>query len=951
MTDDRRKRVEELFDAALEVPDNQREAFLDEQCGDDHEFRASVKKLLDAHERSSGFLDPPVPAAAMNLLSEYTDEGMIGRDVGPYHLTEVIGTGGMGTVFQAVRRDDTSAAPVAVKLIRPGMDSQDVLRRFAHERETLAKLTHPGIARMLDGGMTNDGRPYLVMEYVEGVPITQYCDQERLTLSERLQLIKTVCEAVGYAHRNLVIHRDIKPSNVLVTPEGVPKLLDFGIAKLVAPSGSDALTKTVTALRFATPQYASPEVIRGQPASTSMDVYSLGLVLYELLTGHHAYELDRKSPGERERTICEEEPTLPSTAVTTASEVIEPSGTTRTIDVKTISALRGCTPQELHHTLRGDLDNVVFAAIHKDPTRRYASIDQLFEDIERYLGGFPVRARKDSFGYRAQKFLQRHRVGVVVAAVLLLGFTIGVAGVTYGFVRAKREAARARLEAEKARRTSGVLQDMFASASPEEGYRDTKVRDVLGAAVRTVEVNLADQPQVLASIQTTIGESYLALGLHNEAAPSLRSALEIRKRLYGERHEAVADSLLALGRTMTFAGEYDEAEALLNSALATNRDLLGNQSPPVARTLAAWGMLEYKRGDTSAAKARFQRAVQIAREALGGDHPDLSFSLEKLGLMHALLGEFADAERFCREALEMNKRIYGEKHPRIARGTRALAIVFHLKRDFEEAEPLYRAALKLDRELLGNEHPTVARTLHNFGTLLQAAGREAEAIPLLEESLAIRRAAFGDEHRTVAVTLNNLSTAVGLQQAEPYLRQSLEIARKIFGNDHPHVADTLQNLAAMYRARGDYAKAEPLYREAMLIFDKQLGQDHVKVSYPLRGLGECLLRRGDAEAAEPLLRRAYDIRERSPSKDDELWATAQITLGACLTKLGRKEEAERLLLEGHQFLIQEDDQSEYALLATKWLTSLYESWGKPLAAAKYRAMLETVEPPLPDEVP
>lgn len=778
------------------------------------------------------------------------------------------------------------------------------------------------------------------MEYIEGLPITRYCDERRLDVRERLKLVQAVCEAVQHAHQNLIVHRDIKPSNILVTKEGIPKLLDFGISKLLARSPHQELTRTMTALRIATPQYASPEVVRGEPASTAMDIYSVGLILYELLTGHRPYELRLKSQSQIERTICDEEPLPPSTAVTRVSEIIDSQGTTSTIDTKSVSALRSCVPQELLRSLRGDLDNVIHKALHKDASRRYASIEQLSQDIERYLTGFPVHARRDTFGYRAQKFIRRHRFGVVAAALIFSLLIIAITGTTYGLTKANREAVRARSEAAKARQISNILQSMLASANPQEGHRDMKVRQVLDSLAIGIKRELADQPDVLAEILSTIGTSYLGLGMPIEAESYLQDALEIRTRLHGDIHEQVAESLIELGEAKWVGGDYEESERLLNRALSLNRQLFGSNHPAVVQSLSSLGQFMHKRSRYLEAESLLRQAVSIARAVYGAEHPKLADTLQLLGLVLSQRGQFAQALRYCQEALTILKAHFGDRHPRVSQCLSRLAIVYQQSGDYGQAKPLHRQALMMERDMMGDRHPRVARVLHNLGTLLHDQGHTDEAVAMLKEALSIRREVYGQTHATIAITLNNLATMLDPAEALPVLQESLVISRKIFGNDHLYVATTLQNLAALHRTRSDYSSAEPHYVEALSLFENILGKQHLRISYPLVGLGECLLRRGDASGAEIHLRRAYDLRKRAypPPATNPLLASCESALGECMIQLKRWDEAQGLLLSSYDFYKNRSDElPDERQLVRERLVQLYLSWDKPETADKYRS--------------
>ena len=426
MTPDHWQQIKRIFDQAIERETDQRDAFLAEACAGDDALRVEVEALLEGHAQASGFIEQPVLDQAAQLLEAIPNDSLVGQQVGSYKVLREIGHGGMGQVYLAVRADDEYKKRVALKIVRRGMDTQDIVRRFRHERQILAGLDHPNIAKLLDGGTTEDGLPYFVMEYVEGKPITDYCDDRKLSTVERLKLFRQVCAAIQYAHQNLVVHRDIKPSNILVTDEGIPKLVDFGIAKLLNPDLSGlTLNPTATAMRLMTPEYASPEQVRGENITTASDVYSLGVVLYELLTGHRPYRVKNRLPHEILRIVCEGEPEKPSTAVSRVEEVSTRDGShTITLTPEVVSRTREGEPEKLRRKLRGDLDNIVMMAMRKEPQRRYTTVNQLSEEVRRHLEGMPVVARKDTWAYRAEKFVKRNKV-IIAAAVLIAATLLG----------------------------------------------------------------------------------------------------------------------------------------------------------------------------------------------------------------------------------------------------------------------------------------------------------------------------------------------------------------------------------------------------------------------------------------------------------------------------------------------------------------------------------------------
>jgi non-specific serine/threonine protein kinase/serine/threonine-protein kinase len=517
MTPEGWEKVEEIFNAALDLPVDRRVAFLTEACGDDPELRHQIEYLINCHEQAGDFIE--TAASVHDSLLPDDDpvtlqpDAMVGRQIGAYRLVREIGRGGMGAVYLAVRADDQYQKRVALKLIRRGMDTKDILRRFRNERQILASLSHPNIAQLLDGGTSEDGLPYFAMEYVEGKPITDYCDAQKLAIAERLKLFRQVCSAVSYAHQNLVVHRDLKPSNILITADGAPKLLDFGIAKLLNPElSAQTIDPTVTALRLMTPEYASPEQVRGETVTTASDVYSLGIVLYELLTGHRPYRLKSRLPHEILRIVCEEEPERPSAVIHRVQTITGADGATQvSLTPEIVSRSREGMPEKLRRRLQGDLDNIVLMAMRKEPQRRYDTVNQFSEDIRRHLAGLPVVARKDTFGYRVEKFIERHKTSVATAVVVVMSLLAGVMTTAWQAQVAKDQRARAERRFEEGRKLANLLiyklhgeVEKLAGSTPARELMVKGALDFLDG----VSKEASDDP----SLQLELAEAYLKVG-------------------------------------------------------------------------------------------------------------------------------------------------------------------------------------------------------------------------------------------------------------------------------------------------------------------------------------------------------------------------------------------------------------------------------------------------------
>ncbi len=726
--------VEALLDRALDLPPEERTAFLERTRAANPDLLREVREVLRAGDRARALLEDSglllrwnEEAVPFAEESDESDENLAGTAVGRYRLLEEIGRGGMGTVYRAERADGAFEQTAALKLVRRGMDSDAVLRRFHHERQVLAALDHPNVARLLDGGRSEEGRPYFVMELVEGEPITAYCDRRRLGVEARLRLFLQVCEAVAFAHRNLVVHRDLKPSNVLVTDDerGRPqaKLLDFGIAKLLSADTVPGATLTQPGHLLLTPQYAAPEQIRGEAVTTATDVYALGVLLYELLTGQPPYRLGSSSPAELERVIGGVEPPRPSAAVAPGEE----------------AEARGVSAERLKKRLAGDLDQVCLKALRKEPERRYASAEALGEDVERHLAGLPVTARPDTVGYRARTFVRRHRAPVVATAAVVVVF---LALVGFYTVRLAAERDRAQQEAATAEQVTALLAGIFRGSDPsntakgERSGLDVTAQELLDRGARRIE-ELEGEPLVQAELTNVIGRVYRELGLYEEAQTFLERALAMRRRLLGENHPDVATSMNGLAIVLFDRGAYDEAEQLYRETLAMRRRLLGENHPDVAISMSNLAVHLHDTGRYDAydeAESLLREALATQRQLLGEDHPDVATALNDLAFLLKARGAYEEAEPLLREALAMAIRLRGQEHFYVAISLVNLGRLLIDTGRVEEAEPLLRQALDTYIRVLGKQDIRTIRGQVTFGTVLTALGRYDEAEARLQEA-------------------------------------------------------------------------------------------------------------------------------------------------------------------------------------------------------------------------
>ena len=826
------RRAEELFLRLSALPEAGRATALDEACGSDAALAREVQDLLDHASRMGRFLEEPALGADFGLPSQETlaaqalaAEDLTGQRVGRYRLERCIGSGGMGTVYLATRADAEFDQRVAVKLVKRGMDSEEILRRFRAERQTLAALHHPNIALLLDGGVTDSGQPYLVMEYVEGEPIDRYCDRHRLPVEARLALFLTICDAVKHAHQNLVIHRDLKPANILVSRDGIPKLVDFGIAKLIAPG--ERPHATVAQERRLTPEYASPEQVTGRPVTTSSDIYSLGVVLYELLCGRQPYRFPTRTPAEIERVVAEGPAPLPSTAVTRVEPVesVVPAGTDADprppVTPDGVGAARSARPDALARRLRGDLDTIVLMALRKEPERRYASVDHLASDIRSHLAGLPVSAHRDTFGYRFTKFARRHRVGTALGAVavLLLGLAVGTVSWQARVASLQRDAALAAREQSEA--TVAFLQQMLASVDPGERGPAVTVREVLDEAAVRVDTELASQPLVQAGLRTTIGRTYLSLGLLDAAETQLQGALELRRARLGPWHRNVADSLCDLSDVLYARQSLDQAQAAIEQALDIYRDPRSDnaatRSADASKALTRLGVVQFSKGELEAAEASHRQALAIRREEPGPGSIEVAESLNALAAVHLVTDRPDEAEPGLREALEIRRARLGPEHPLVAESLGNLASALRKQGDLPGAERLFLEELDLARRVLGDAHPEVAVTRKNLAVLLAQRGDLAGAEEQLRACLVIREASYPPTDYRVFLTQIDLADVLEARgewgEAAELVERALASAR-VSTAPADKRAGALHRAAGLFGAHGDIERAAALLEEA-----------------------------------------------------------------------------------------------------------------------------------------
>ena len=846
------RRLRELVETAADLPVAEREAALREACGDDEGLFADVELLLKpATER---------PALLDGIVAELMESIAVGARVGPYEIAREIGHGGMGAVYLADRVDGQFEQRVALKLIKPGLATGEFLGRFRAERQILARLQHPHIARLLDGGVDDLGRPYFALEHVDGEPIDRYCDAHGAGVDERLALFLDVCHAVAYAHANLVIHRDLKPAHILVTADRQVRLLDFGIAKVLSEDDAGA-GLTQAGVRALTPEYASPEQVRGDAVGTATDVYSLGVILYELLAGARPYTIDSRSPADVERVVCDTVPEKPSTRDTARSR----------------------------QRLRGDLDVICMKALQKDPARRYPTVDAFQEDIRRHLSGRPVLARPDSIAYRASRFAARHRAAVIASAAgaVTLAALIGVYT-----VRLENERDRARQEAAKAEQVATFLQNLFAVSDPSESKgRTITARELLDEGAARIERELSAQPEVRASLMRIIGEVYQSLGMYAAGKPMLERALDAHRQLYGEQHEEVARSESALGILFQDMGDVAAAEPLLRQALATRERLHGTPHANVSESLRHLAFLRETRGDPAEAEALTRRALAMDRALYPPTDPHIAKTTADLAGLLRRQQQPEEAEPLLREALAAQRRHYGNTDLTVASTIRNLASLLRDRGALEEADTLFRECLAIRRAILGDMHPEVAIVLNSHAALLDRKGDSDAAAAAYRESIRIGEHTHKGPHPDLAAGHNNLAAVLRgqghLDEAAAHYRQSIAIVDQVLDAAHPNRAFARVGLAGVYIDQRRFADAEPLLREALAIRRAALPAGHRYTADTLVALGECLTGLRRFPEAEAALNEAHQSFVAAVGPDDARTARAQRRLDMLYRAWGR----------------------------------------------------------------
>ncbi|MEO8448560.1 MAG: serine/threonine-protein kinase [Gemmatimonadota bacterium] len=814
---DRLLQVRALFDAVMERPEAERRGWLERAINWDADVKATVRKLLDADESTNSFLENP---AGLPVRSAESGTGFYaGQRLGSYEVVRLVGQGGMGAVYEAVRADDQYRKRVAIKLVRRGLDSELTLARFRRERQILASLEHRNIATLLDGGVSPDGHPFLVMEYIEGEPITLWCDARTRSVRDRILLFRQVCAAVQHAHKNLIVHRDLKPGNILVTADGTVKLLDFGIAKLIDDEpGTDGIPLTQGDARAFTPEYASPEQIRGDPLTTATDVYSLGVVLFELMTGRRPHVTGR-AMMDVARAVLEEPAPRPSSAVTDAAA--ERAGER--------SAGR------LARALSGELDNIALMALRKEPERRYGSVEALGEDLQHFLSGRPVLAERDWAGYRIRKFVQRNTAAVVASALVL----VALAG---GAIATARESHRLRIEQAKALQVSGFLQRLLSSVQPATGGRDVPVSEVLAQAATEMDSILAGQPSVRLELESVLGQSYQSLGRFDDAEGHFRRELTLAREVDGEKSTSVVRGRLHLGSLFAKKGAIDQADSFFVAAADLKRSLTQAPDLLLVDILSARASLEHDRGRLPEAEALHREVLALRRTLEGDESDNAASSMNNVAVSVGEQNRWAEADSLHRRALAILRHNHPEPNVVVADAMGALASALDYEGKDAPADSAYREVIALRLKLLGAAHPDYNWSVLNYATFLLEHGRLQEAVDRTSQILSNRGGSMPETHPILVAALlvhgRSLDGLGKMDEGGKAIEEGVALRRQIYPPGHWLLGNSERYLGEHYTRAKRYADAERILVHGYGIVLAALGPDHPRTKDAVKALAD-----------------------------------------------------------------------------------------------------------------
>jgi tetratricopeptide (TPR) repeat protein len=939
--------IKSIFSEALQKKDAQvQAAYLDKACGNDIQLRAKVEALLKAHQEAGSFLNAPALGPDVTLDTSPLTEGP-GTIIGRYKLLEQIGEGGFGVVYMAEQQEPIRRR-VALKIIKLGMDTKQVIARFEAERQALAMMDHPNIAKVLDAGATDTGRPYFVMELVKGIPITEYCDKNNLDTRQRLELFIDVCKAVQHAHQKGIIHRDIKPSNVMITlhdGKPVPKVIDFGIAKATSHRLTEKTLFTKYAQMIGTPEYMSPEQaeMSGLDIDTRTDIYSLGVLLYELLTSatpFDAKELRDAGYAEMQRIIRETEPLRPSTKLNTMGDALTD-----------IAKHRQSSPALLPKLVRGDLDWIAMKTLEKDRTRRYETANELAADINRHLGDELVLAGPPSVRYRLRKFVRRNRALVTGVSAVLVVLVAGIVVSTIFAVGQARARARAEFHAAMSYGTMEYFQNGFFVKGA-----DVTVGELVETLSKEIELaeksfgtplETSDGPPLslmMTAAHQALGNMYAGLEMYDKAEPHLERAYQFFLTQLGWKHEVTRHSLNNLALFYLRQGRYDKAEPLLAKALDIRRRVKCKYHDEMLDPMDNLGWRYFEQARYNEAERLFVKALEISRGVLGEEHPHTLDRMCRLASLYGKEGRYDKAEPLLIKALETSRRVHGEEHENTLWSMTTLGWQYSEQGRYKEAEPLLVKALEISRRTLGDEHPTTLTAMTDLGREYFLQGRYNDAERLLVKALEISRRTLGEE---------NLNTTGGMwclgglyakqgryEEAEPLLVESLENIRRMQGEENRQASAHMDALGVLYTKQGRYDEAEPLLVKAVQVRRRLLGEEDPFVLEFMNDLAVLYREQSRYSEAESLFVKALEVRRRVLGDEHPDTLESMSDLALLYLKQGRYDEAEPLAISCYQGRSAKfGPEHAFTQDAIQVLAKLYDAWGKPEKAEQWRAKL------------
>lgn len=893
------ERLQDLFSRALELPAAERGAFIAREAADDPALRTELLELLSFDTgKATGPLTHAL-GAAIDATTRDRRKALMGTVVGNYKLVSILGHGGTGTVYLGERADRQYSAQVAIKVVDNATLQGDLSLRFRAERQILASLNHANIARLIDAGETGEGQPYLCMEYVHGEPVDRYCDRQQLGVQARLKLFLDICNAVQYAHQNLIVHRDLKPANILVTSEGVPKLLDFGIAKLL-DTGDEAAMLALTRMndRLLTPEYASPEQILGRQVTTASDVYALGVVLYELLTGMRPYSVPASaSQLELERSICISDPRRPSATIRHAMDNPPAEGE---LSISTIAMARGIFPDRLLKQLQGDLDAIIMRALRKEPPHRYGSVEQLAADIRRYLSREPVTARQGNWLYYSQRFVRRHSVGVAAGATffcVIIAFTVALT-IQNQHIAAERD--KAANESESAQAVSAFMLDVFSAAEPFNAQgREITARQLLEQAGQQVRGDKGMRPEVRARLLASIGRAFRRSGDPQRSLSYLEDAVHLRRQMSDQGGLAAAEDMSEQALTLLAIGDLEGSARVIQQAMALCEQLGQRRSPTYATLLTNQGRMQFQIGDIAAARDSFEQSLVLNREVRGLHDQEVAVVLLELSRVFMWTDDTESLEKVTRQAVDIFKLTAPDLHPDRVLAEARLGEALLIRGQVNEASVLFEQSLEKQRQLFGDDSRQVAEVLDSLAQIRSSQGQLAEAEDFSARALAANVNALGAEHSYTPYFRSTYAAILmrrgKFAQAEHQLRMSLDTLAKTRPADHQYVASAEHLLGEVLMETGRLADAEAMLTAAMNRW-KRTNAPAWRSARSANALGETLHRQKRMREAETYLASSYSELASDPNTDRETRITARQRVERFFIDNGQRDKLDALML-------------------------------------------------------